>query len=367
PLSSQPSHQELPQDESLRMPDPIDRVSEDPSRLQPSYYAASYQTISPNTLTSETSQGARQEVAANEIEQEDLFDNIDFQTVLPLVEKEHPQAIAVIISQLSPKRGGELLALLPTTLQTEVVRRLADMEEADPAIVQDLCQSITSQLKNYSSSEEELPTGSHILKKIMSSCGNDLQQQILRSLGEEGTTGRALRKEFGSKFPPSMLEPLSTLPFGQGSGDSSMKVARAANSQEIDRQNVPEGRDAAAKVDLTLLKKFSSADLVSLFQQCHTKIALLALVGAEEPLVARVLRQFPRRQQRLFRKQMDTIGSVSLREIQLAQQEVFLLAQKMLGQVEGLQKEASSRKEIIAQKKKQKGNSKGKSELAMAG
>src|SRR5262249_29673219 len=52
-----------------------------------------------------------------------------------LLEREHPQTIAVVVSHLPSDRAAEVLAGLPAELQIEVARRLVDLDETDPEIL----------------------------------------------------------------------------------------------------------------------------------------------------------------------------------------------------------------------------------------
>ena len=69
-----------------------------------------------------------------------------------LLAGERPQTIALVLSHLSARQAGGVLAHLQPNLQTEVVRRLVDLEETDPA---DLAGSGTS------IGEQALAPGAH--------------------------------------------------------------------------------------------------------------------------------------------------------------------------------------------------------------
>lgn len=51
------------------------------------------------------------------------------QALVPLVQDEHPQALAVLLVQLNPEVAAQVLAALPAPVQTEVVHRIATLQE----------------------------------------------------------------------------------------------------------------------------------------------------------------------------------------------------------------------------------------------
>lgn len=60
---------------------------------------------------------------------------LDTATVLPILEREHPQTLAVVFSLMDSGRAGELLGHFPDDLQTEVLRRLATLKKVPDTVV----------------------------------------------------------------------------------------------------------------------------------------------------------------------------------------------------------------------------------------
>jgi len=70
----------------------------------------------------------------------------EFESLTPFLKREHPQTIAVVLSHLPPDRAGEVLAQLPATVQVEVIRRLVDLDEADPRVLREVERGLESWL-----------------------------------------------------------------------------------------------------------------------------------------------------------------------------------------------------------------------------
>jgi len=64
-----------------------------------------------------------------------------------VLKSERPQAVALVLSHLPPEQAGKVLGRLPATMQTEVVRRLVELEETDPRILEDVEQVLRSRFR----------------------------------------------------------------------------------------------------------------------------------------------------------------------------------------------------------------------------
>lgn len=61
-----------------------------------------------------------------------VLKNVDTPQLLAFLQKEHPQTIALLLTQLSPQQAASLLTELPPSLQIDVVNRVAKMERVSP-------------------------------------------------------------------------------------------------------------------------------------------------------------------------------------------------------------------------------------------
>lgn len=81
---------------------------------------------------------------------------IDPKTLSNFLRGEHPQTMALILSHLDPKKFGETLKLLPESLHTELLLRIAGLESVSPDIideVDDVLRNEIQKLGNVTSSK----------------------------------------------------------------------------------------------------------------------------------------------------------------------------------------------------------------------
>ena len=61
-----------------------------------------------------------------------------FRAIAELIQDEHPQIIALIISYLEPAQGSDVLVMLDEKIQPEIVKRIATIQTVDPDAIKDL-------------------------------------------------------------------------------------------------------------------------------------------------------------------------------------------------------------------------------------
>ena len=71
----------------------------------------------------------------------------DLQMLAALLETEHPQAVAVVLSELPPKRGSELLGRLSDTVRVNAVSRMTSLGSTTPEARMRIAQLIQSRIE----------------------------------------------------------------------------------------------------------------------------------------------------------------------------------------------------------------------------
>ena len=77
----------------------------------------------------------------------EVFRNLDMRVLAEFIKNEHPQTIALVMSQLLPEESGEVLDALPETLQQEVIERLAQIDNVAPEVLRDVAHVLESEIK----------------------------------------------------------------------------------------------------------------------------------------------------------------------------------------------------------------------------
>ncbi len=77
----------------------------------------------------------------------DWLRNTDPKQLAALLEKEHPQTIALILAHLEPQHASPILSILPSELQIDVVRRIAQLQHFSPEAAETISNVLNQKLK----------------------------------------------------------------------------------------------------------------------------------------------------------------------------------------------------------------------------
>lgn len=121
---------------------------------------------------------ARQQLSSFE-----MLRNADLSQVAQLLQDEHPQTIALVLSYLEAKLAADILTNFPNDLQVEVTLRLATMDRVSPQVVQTVERSLKQKLSGVLSAADFRATGGlTFLVKMLNQVDRDVQKRIFEAL-----------------------------------------------------------------------------------------------------------------------------------------------------------------------------------------
>jgi len=122
---------------------------------------------------------------------------LDPETLIPLLEGEHPQAVAVLLVQLDPDVAARVLHGLSPTLQFEVVHRIASLGDISVDALAMLEQVLEEKITETHGSLPLQMGGPANAAEIINKAGKAAQKQIMSSLGK---ANRALAKQIEAEM-----------------------------------------------------------------------------------------------------------------------------------------------------------------------
>ncbi|MCX6600588.1 MAG: flagellar motor switch protein FliG [bacterium] len=112
-----------------------------------------------------------------------ILKNVDANQLLAFIQKEHPQTIAFVLTQLSPHQGAAILADLPPELQADVMLRFANMERVAPETIASVEAVLESRI-DFSQSASKLG-GVKAAAEILNMIGQSAERTILAKVNEQ--------------------------------------------------------------------------------------------------------------------------------------------------------------------------------------
>jgi len=188
-----------------------------------------------------------------------------------LLELEHPQTLAIILSHPPPEAGGAVLAGLSEPKRVEVARRLVDLGQIDPTVVDEIEQALSSRLAE-AGRRQEVRGGLTATAEMLQHAGYATEKLVLDALSVQRP---ALAERIRRKL--LVFEDLSKAPSG------ALRVVLV----EMDREELA-----------------------------------VALRTAGKDLKRQLLSCLPGRLARQVRREMEQMGPVRLSDVEAAQQRI---------------------------------------------
>ena len=216
--------------------------------------------------------------------------SIDSQKIASVLEKEHPRAAAVVLSELPAKKSSDVLDLFGESIRLSAVRRMVTCEnmtaEAKAQIAETFCKRLEAVTVDGASSPHEI--------SFTISQGEALPTRLERSLRKVALILRNLGKEcrdglFGAK---------------QGKDD---KDGETKPDSMIVWENIPQVADR-------LLQKT--------LRGVNAKILALALVEADYRLVQKITSNISERAAAALNEQASHLSTARKKDVEEAREEI---------------------------------------------
>ena len=111
-----------------------------------------------------------------------LLKNVDPNQIIPFISKEHPQTIALILSQLDSVQSAGVLNGLSEEMQSDVAYRIARMENISPQVLRELEQTLAEGLQAILAGQITEIGGPKAVAEILNRTGRSTEKAVLERL-----------------------------------------------------------------------------------------------------------------------------------------------------------------------------------------
>jgi flagellar motor switch protein FliG len=125
---------------------------------------------------------------ARELKPLETLQRADPQKLARFLEGEHPQAIALILGQLSDSQASALLMSLPNDIRADAVKRLANLRRFSPEMAEKVSVLLSQRLKAVGEQGKRAYSGFQSVADIMNCIDTTVAQEILESIENEEPT-----------------------------------------------------------------------------------------------------------------------------------------------------------------------------------
>ena len=114
----------------------------------------------------------------------EFLDNIDPKQLVKIIQNEHPQTIAIILSHMDQSMAAEILAQLPKEQQPDVALRIASLDKVSPAVIKNVFEVLERRMENVSSTNIELG-GVRKVSEVINRMSRAESKTLVDSIGEK--------------------------------------------------------------------------------------------------------------------------------------------------------------------------------------
>jgi len=204
---------------------------------------------------------------------------MDAKAVAQIIGAEHPQIGAIVLSHLEPEQSAEILPLLSEEMRTEVLMRIASLNEVPQTALSELDQLVEKQ-------------------------ANAVPVSVLRKIGGARTVANILNSMEKEK-----------------SGAELGKIEKADGSMHQQIKDLLFIFDNLLDVD--------DRGIQALLRDVGSDTLAVALRGAEPEVQDKILRNMSKRAAEILKDDMEARGPVKLADVEAAQKEIIVIAQRL--------------------------------------
>lgn len=201
------------------------------------------------------------------------------QLIAGIIQNEHPQIQAIVVSYLQSEQAGEVLGYLPESTVVELVIRMAELESVDPKALQELNFSLEKQVEGVVTKQSSAMGGVRNVANIF----NTMERTL---------------------------------------GDTLMTRLNKANAKVAER--VQELMFAFED-----LRKVPNKDFQRILREVASDKLILALKGADSALIEKVTKNMSARASEIFLDDLSNLGPVRVSDVEAAQREILATTKQL--------------------------------------
>ncbi|MGI9012760.1 MAG: flagellar motor switch protein FliG [Phycisphaerales bacterium] len=107
------------------------------------------------------------------------------ENLLTFIQDEHPQTIALVVSHMPHHRASEIIVGLPHEKQVEVIRRIANMERANPEVIREVESGLETRLSSLLSQSTDKVGGVPSVAEVLNLCDRATEKAIMEGIEAE--------------------------------------------------------------------------------------------------------------------------------------------------------------------------------------
>jgi flagellar motor switch protein FliG len=158
----------------------------------------------------------------------------DYKNLLTMVQNEHPQTIALVLSYARPEQASAILSELPKDTRIEVVERIAKMESASPDVVKSIEQTLERRFASLITTESTEVGGINYVADVLNNVDRATEKFIFDELNlRDPKLAESIRKKMFVFEDILTLDSMAIQAFIKEVDPKDLAVAIKGSSSEV--------------------------------------------------------------------------------------------------------------------------------------
>ena len=204
---------------------------------------------------------------------------LDPKTIANFIRNEHPQTIAIILAHLSTSQTAGVMSELPPALHTELIHRMAELENVPHAIVEEIDQAIQGGYGMMKDAEGLKRGGVRFVAEVLNQVDSSIQNNILKDIEEQK----------------------------QGLADDIRRLMFVFED----------------------LIQVDDRSIMIILKEINNEVLMKALKTASEELREKIFKNMSERAAQMMQEDLEVMGPVRLKDVEAAQQVVITTGKKL--------------------------------------
>lgn len=164
----------------------------------------------------------------------DFIRKVDAKTLMSLLQNEHPQTLARILSYATPEQSSKMIASLPQETRVDVVERIASMDRALPVAIKIVEEVLRKKIGSASSEETTEVGGLNFIADVMNHVDRGTERDIFDELNMKNPQlAEDVRKLMFVFEDIAYLDPLSIQRFLREVDSRDLAIALKVANKEV--------------------------------------------------------------------------------------------------------------------------------------
>lgn len=238
-----------------------------------------------------------QVLKSNKTRSFEFLRKVDYKNLLMMIQNEHPQTIAIILSYVNAEQTSQIISELPSEMQLDVIKRISNLDRASPEVISIVESVLSNKVAAISSVDVTEFGGINFVAEIMNRVDRKTEKYIFEELsGDEPELAEEIKKLMFVFDDIIYLDNMEIQLFLREVDTKDLTIALKAASEEVTNvifNNMSQRQRETIKTDIQYLHNVRMRDveeaqqrIVAVIRKLEEAGEIVISKGGEDEIIA---------------------------------------------------------------------------------